>query len=209
LTHPDGDHVGALPEMLNEGMLSKVISPVDEALSPGYREFFSRAKSCGCEAGVGKTGERIDLSDEVWVEILCEGEKGIRNIADNRNMVMKVHWKGWKILVTGDLGMVGELDLIARGIDLTADIVLMGHHEWGFSGQHQFLEASGAEVVISSGASYPGYEMPRESWTRHLKEEGYHLFNQWETGSVIMDFSDEEVTIRAYLDDDRRVVLQR
>jgi ComEC/Rec2-related protein len=209
LTHPDGDHVGALPEMLNEGMLSKVISPVGEALSPGYREFFSLAKSCGCEAGVGKTGERIDLADEVWVEILCEGEKGIRNIADNRNMVMKVHWKGWKILVTGDLGMVGELDLIARGIDLTADIVLMGHHEWGFSGQHQFLEASGAEVVISSGASYPGYEMPRESWTRHLKEEGYHLFNQWETGSVIMDFSDEEATIRAYLDDDRRVVLQR
>jgi ComEC/Rec2-related protein len=209
LTHPDGDHVGALPEMLNEEMLKKVISPVGEALSPGYREFFARAQGRGCEARVGRVGERIDLEDGVWVEILSEGGAGIRNIADNRNMVMKVHWKGWKVLVTGDLGMVGELDLLKAGVDLSSDIVLMGHHEWGYSGQHQFLAATGARVVISSGASYPGYEMPRSDWSRHLQEEGYQLFNQWETGAVIMDFLEEEVVIQSFLDDEKRVVLQR
>ncbi len=209
LTHPDGDHVGALPSLLNDGMLKKVVSPVDQALSPRYREFFSLAGSAGCEAKVGNAGDRIELSDEVWVEILSEGEEGIRNIADNRNMVMKVHWQGWKILVTGDLGMVGELDLISSGVDLTADIVLMGQHEWGFSGQHQFLAATGTRVVISSGASYPGYEMPRPGWTAHLEDEGYQLFNQWETGAVMMDFSEEEVVIQSHLDDGKRVVLQR
>lgn len=209
LTHPDGDHVGGLPGFLNERMLDKVISPVDDALSPNYREFFSRARDSGCEVSVGEAGSRIELDDEVWVEILSEGGEGIRNIADNRNMVMKVHWQGWKILVTGDLGIVDELDLIAREVDLGADIVLMGHHEWGFSGQHQFLQATGAKVVISSGASYPRYEMPRESWVEQLDEEGYHLFNQWETGAVIMDFSKNEVSIQSYLDEEKRVVLQR
>lgn len=90
-----------------------------------------------------------------------------------------------------------------------ADIVLMGHHEWGFSGQHQFFEATGAKVIISSGASYPRYEISRESWVEHLSEEGYQFFNQRETGAVIMDFSVDEVSIRSYLDDEKRVVLQR
>ena len=209
VTHPDGDHVGSLPGMLNEGMLTKAISPVGEALSPGYRRFFELSKKSGCKVNVGKRGDRIDLDEEVWVEILCEGEEGIRNLADNRNMVMKVYWKGWRVLVTGDLGIVGELELINSGVDLSADIVLMGHHAWGFSGQHKFLEATGAQVVISSGASYPAYEMPRESWVDHLQKEGYHLFNQWEIGAVIMNFSDDEVSIQSYLDEEKRVVLQR
>lgn len=209
LTHPDGDHVGALPKMLDEGLLTQVISPVDKALSPKYREFFSQVKGSDCEVRLGRAGERIELAEQVWVEILSVGEKGIRNIADNRNMVMKVHWKGWKILVTGDLGMLAELDLIANGVDLSADIVLMGHHEWGYSGQHQFFKSTGAKVIISSGASYPEYEMPRESWVEHLREEGYDLFNQRETGAVIMNFSEEKVTIQSYLDDEKRVSLQR
>ena len=195
--------------MLDEGLLTQVISPVDKALSPKYREFFSQVKGSDCEVRLGRAGERIELAEQVWVEILSVGEKGIRNIADNRNMVMKVHWKGWKILVTGDLGMLAELDLIANGVDLSADIVLMGHHEWGYSGQHQFFKSTGAKVIISSGASYPEYEMPRESWVEHLREEGYDLFNQRETGAVIMNFSEEKVTIQSYLDDEKRVSLQR
>ena len=209
LTHPDGDHIGALPEMLNEGLLRQVVLPVNDALSPKYREFLAQVKGVDCEANLGRAGERIELAEQVWVEILSVGGKEIRNIADNRNMVIKVHWKNWKILVTGDLGMVDELDLMAKGVDLSADIILMGHHEWGFSGQHQFFEATGAKVIISTGASYPRHEMPRESWVRHLNEEGYYFFNQWKTGAVIMDFSVDEVSIQSYLDDEIRVVLQR
>ena len=209
LTHPDGGHVGALPKMLDEKMLKQVVSPVDEALSPKYREFSSHVKGSDCQVSVGEAGERIELDDQIWVEILSAGGKGLRNIADNRNMVMKVHWKGWKILVTGDLGMLGELNLITNGVDLSSDIVLMGHHAWGFSGQHQFLRATGAKVIISSGARYPEYEMPRERWVKHLREEGYHLFNQWETGAVVMNFSKEVVTIQSYLDEKKRVFLQR
>ncbi|MDA7532706.1 hypothetical protein N8521_04020, partial [Akkermansiaceae bacterium] len=59
------------------------------------------------------------------------------------------------------------------------------------------------------GASYPRYEIPRESWIEHLNKEGYHFFNQQETGAVIMEFSVDEVSIQSYLDDERRLLLQR
>jgi competence protein ComEC len=209
LTHPDGDHGGGLPMLLERGGLDKAVLPLEKALSPSYREFMSKAPERGCELVIGKTGERYELGEEVWVEILREGQPANRGIADNRIMVMKVHWKGWKVLVTGDLGIDDELKLIEDGADLSADVVLMGRHAWGVSGQHQFLKATGAKVVITSAGRFPPYEMPKDRWLKHVRSQGYHLFNQWESGAVIMDFEDDELRAWSFLQTENRVTLQR
>lgn len=209
VTHPDGDHVGGLPLLLGKGWLEKVILPMPQALSPSYREFVAGADGLGCKKVIGKTGDRFDLDNEVWVEILREGQSSSRGIADNRIMVMKVHWKGWKVLITGDLGINDELALIKDGTDLRADVVIMGRHAWGVSGQHQFLKATGAEVVITSAGKFPSYEMPKERWLKHVRSEGYYLFNQWESGAVIMDFDNDELRLRSFLQPDLKVTLQR
>lgn len=209
LTHPDGDHGGALPLLLDRGDLEKAVLPMEQALSPSYREFVSAAGEAGCVKVVAKTGERYDLDEDVWVEILREGQPSDRGIADNRIMVMKVHWHGWKVLVTGDLGIDDELSLLENGTDLSADVILMGRHEWGISGQYQFLRATGAKVVITSAARFPKYEMPTSRWIERVKANGYHLFNQWESGAVIMDFEEDEMRARSFLDPENKITLQR
>ncbi len=209
VTHPDGDHVGALPLILDRGDLNQAVLPMAQALSPSYREFVGKAEDRGCVKVVAKAGERYDLDDEVWVEILREGQSSARGVADNRIMVMKVHWKGWKVLVTGDLGIDDELALIEDGTDLSADVVLMGRHEWGVSGQYQFLKATGAKVVITSASRFPSYEMPTSRWVERVKSNGYHLFNQWETGAVIMDFEEDGMSLRSFLDPENQITLQR
>ena len=209
VTHPDGDHVGALPLILDRGGLGQAVLPMAQALSPSYREFVALAEDRGCRQIVARAGERFDLDDEVWVEILREGQSADRGVADNRIMVMKVHWKGWRVLVTGDLGINDELALIADGTDLSADVVLMGRHEWGVSGQFQFLKATGAKAVITSAARFPSYEMPSARWVKRVVSNGYQLFNQAETGAVIMDFEDDEMILRSFLKPQKEFVLQR
>jgi len=209
VTHPDGDHAGGLPQLLKRGGLEEAILPMPQARSPSYREFVARADDFGCQKILGTTGELYELEDRVWVEILREGQPSSRGIADNRIMVMKVHWKGWKVLITGDLGINDELALIEDGTDLSADVIVMGRHAWGVSGQHQFLEATGAKVVITSAGSFPSYEMPKERWLKHVRLEGYHLFNQWESGAVIMDFDEDELRLRSFLQPDDEITLQR
>lgn len=209
VSHPDGNHGGALPSLLQRGGLGRAVLPVEWALSPTYRKFLAQAEKQGCQVRFGETGDRFDLADEVRVEIVW-GEPWVeRGIADQRMMVMKVHWKGWKVLVTGDLGMTGELELLERGFDLKADVVWMGRHAWGVSGQHQFLQATGAEVVITSAAGIPAFERPPARWVGHVRAEGYELFHQGETGAVLMDFEDDELRVRSYLQPEREVVLQR
>lgn len=208
LTHPDGDHVGALPLLLENGNLKRAVLPVERALSPSYREFLTKAQD-QVELVTGEVGDRYELDDEVWVEILSVGSEEQSEMADHRMMVMKFYWKGWRILVTGDLGMIGELDLLKGGFDLSADVVLMGRHAWGVSGQHQFLKATGAKVVITSASRVPTFEMPPQRWVEHVRSQGYHLVNQWESGAVLMDFEDDELRVWSFLNEADKVVLQR
>jgi len=209
LTHPDGDHVGGLPSLLDRGGLESVILPVERALSPGYREFLEKAEGGGCEVLIGKKGEGYELGDEFRVEILRTASEYQQDLADHRIMVMKVFWKGWKVLVTGDLGINEELEMLADETDLSADVVLMGQHEWGVSGQYQFLEATGAKVVITSAGPLPEFEKPKERWVELLRSHDYHLFNQWESGAVMLDFAEDELRVWSFLQPDEEVVLQR
>ncbi len=209
VTHPDGDHVGALPGLLERGGLEKAILPMPQALSPTYREFVATAKGKGCEKVLAKTGEHFELDDDVFLEIVREGQPSERGIADNRVMVMRVHWKGWKVLVTGDLGIDDEQALVDAGVDLEADVVIMGQHAWGVSGQHQFLEATGAKIVITSAGELPEFHMPKERWIQRVKSQGYELFNQWESGSVMLDFGNDELRAWSFLNPDEEVILHR
>lgn len=209
VTHPDGDHAGGLPGLLESGGLKNVVLPVRKALSPTYREFLSNHSGKGCEVSFGRPGGGYELPDGVRVEILREGEEGVGGIADNRMMVMKVHWRGWRILVTGDLGMRGELDLLSQEADLSADVVWMGRHAWGVSGQHQFLAATGARAVIVSASAVTREERAPEHWLNDLGQEGYRVFHQAETGAVIMELTESELRISSYLQPENRFFLQR
>ncbi|YCM44003.1 ComEC/Rec2 family competence protein [Verrucomicrobiaceae bacterium 227] len=200
VSHPDGEHCGALPYLLNRGGIKRAILPVEKALSPSYREFLAGAEGAACEVEFGKTGAGYVLDEEVWVEVIREGPPADRGVADNRIMVVRVHWQGWKILVTSDLGMVDELALLERGVDLEADVVLMGRHEWGASGQKHFLDATGAKVVITSSGQYLPREMPKPDWMKRLRAAGYVLFNQAETGAVLMDFSEDSLVVKSFLE---------
>lgn len=209
VSHPDGDHCGALPDLLSRGGLERAILPSEDALSPSYREFLERAGTSGCEVEFGRVGGRYSLDDDVWVEVVREGLPSIRVIADNRMMVVRVHWKGWKILVTSDLGLEDELELLESGVDLSADVILMGRHEWGVSGQKQFLDATGARVVITSSAQNLPHEMPKPEWVKMVKNSGQALFNQAETGAVSLDFSEDLLVVKSFLDPDQTIELQR
>ena len=183
--------------------------PVREALSPSYRDFLKEAEKGACEVKFGEVGEAYLLDDNVRLEIIREGQPKSEGIADNRVMVTRVEWQGWKVLVASDLGFDDELSLLESGVDLTADIILMGRHDWGISGQRQFLDATGARVIVFSSSQYLPHERPKPEWVKMVKEAGYELFNQAETGAVLMDFNEDKLRVRSYLNPEMEVILQR
>ncbi|MDB4544434.1 ComEC/Rec2 family competence protein [Akkermansiaceae bacterium] len=209
LTHPDGDHVGGAHLLLDRGGLKRAILPTMNARSPGYLKFLSGAGSKGCELLIGGQSETYQLDSEVSLEIIREGQPEGRGIADNRIMVMRVQWKGWKVLIVGDLGVEDELALLDGGYDLKADVLLVGRHSHGNSLNLPFVRATGAKAVITSAANYPPFEKPPSQWLELVERAGIAVFNQADTGAVLMNFGEDELELRAFLDSEKFLLLTR
>ena len=209
LSHPDGNHVGGAHLLMQQGDLRNAIIPTMKAQSPSYRDFISGAEDHGCEILVGTRGERYQLGGDVWLEVIREGLSQDRGIADNRTMVMRVHWKGWRVLLLGDLGLEDELALLEGEYDLAADVILLGRHHHGNSINMPFLKATGAKAVITSAANYPPFEKPPQNWIQTMERNGIEIFNQAETGAVLMDFGENDLELRAFLEEEKKLILER
>ncbi|MDB4618568.1 hypothetical protein OAG53_02715, partial [Akkermansiaceae bacterium] len=107
------------------------------------------------------------------------------------------------------LGVEEERELIKSGVDLSADVLLIGQHVHTYSGSSEFLRATGANVVIKSAADFPSFQTPTKRWLKMCEEFGVEVFNQGETGAVLMDFSEEELVIRSFLQPNRVFHLRR
>ena len=141
-----------------------------------------------------EAGSRITLEPEIWIDVLAPSkrrEEEYRNLAKDDSdendscLVFLIHYKGLEILVTGDMGMEGEAELLERGMDLKTDILKIGHHGSKYSTSENFLRAAGPEVaVISVGANYFGH--PSERVIELLKKSSIIVGRTDEQGAVIV-----------------------
>lgn len=209
VTHPDGKHSGAINSFEQDFSPKQTFLPVIWSRSPSYRDYVGRGKLKARGITTANRRYLYHLSDEVSLRVIKDGDEELDTVGDSRGMALMVNWDGWNVLVMGDLGVEEERELIKSGVDLSADVLLIGQHVHTYSGSSEFLRATGANVVIKSAAGFPSFQTPTKRWLKMCEEFGVEVFNQGETGAVLMDFSEEELVIRSFLQSNRVFHLRR
>lgn len=208
-THPDGKHSGALNSFEEDFRPNRTILPVVWSRSPSYREFVGKEGFGYRGIEIAQDAERFVISDEVTLEVIREGAERLDTLSDSRGMAFKVHWHGWKVLVMGDLGVEEERALLEQNADVLADVILIGQHGRTYSGSIEFLQATGAKVVIKSAATFPSKELPTKRWLAACDEFGIEVFNQRDSGAVLLDFEKDRLCVKSYLEEDRLFILEK
>lgn len=144
-------------------------------------------------------GKKITLSEEVYVETLwplslAEGEFAEEN---KDCSVFMVHFKGWRVLVTGDLDSEGEAEMLrhyAESAALQADILKVGHHGSKTSTSAEFLQAVAPKVaVIQVGQNNYGH--PTAETLERLESFGLLILRNDMHGAVGIRFCGDELSI--------------
>jgi len=185
-SHPDAFHTGGLLEVQKRFGIKQVLAPVKWARSESYRGFMESFAEAESFITIGQRNNIYRISPESTIEILREGREKEDRLADDRGMVIRLNWKGWRFLFLGDL-------------DCQADVIIMGRHEYGYSGTRAFLDQVGAKAVIVSSANYPENERPPDRWRQSVRNTGCLLFCQDETGAVMISGDDKALTFKSFL----------
>ncbi len=133
LTHPDADHVGGLPAVIERYRVALVLDSIASADTPNARQWQEALARADCRPIIATAGMRMRLDDRrgVWADVLWPPSGLLPANEEDPNAlstVLRLEYGRTAILLTGDLEAEGEAALLAAGAALRADVLKVGHH---------------------------------------------------------------------------------
>ncbi len=201
-SHPDGDHLGGGAQVWETLPIRQVILPVERSRSPSFRAWRDEPPQARIRVMMLSQTPQIPLPDGALLEVVHLPEQRTQSAAaDERVAIFRLHWRGWKILLTSDAGMETELELVKSGKDLTADLIIAGRNRSDLSLSDPFLEAVKPRAIIASHAAFPVAEQLPSEAVNYWKSRGIQVVHQGESGGVTVRVDDAgELVLEGYVD---------
>ncbi|AXX28534.1 DNA internalization-related competence protein ComEC/Rec2 [Actinosynnema pretiosum subsp. pretiosum] len=173
LSHLHADHIGGLAEVLAEREVGAVA--VGPARVPGWAwaEVVARTRSAGVAVLELTTGQRLDWPG-LRLEVLGPraGPVEEANTAvNNASLVLRATTAAGRVLLTGDVELAAQAELLDEGVDLRADVLKVPHHG-ARATSPAFLDAVRPSVALVSVGAGNRYGHPSGALLDALARRG-------------------------------------
>lgn len=164
VTHQHSDHIGGIPEVLEEFDVDNIIMPrLTEAQTPTnstYTAFLKALKVTDARIISSKVGAYYALGDASF-EILGPVTNDAEDI-NSMSVVTKFTYGENTFVFTGDGESDEENEIIETGADLDCDVYKVGHHGSKTSSCKAFLDAVTPEICVISCGTDNDYGHPHD-----------------------------------------------
>jgi competence protein ComEC len=185
LSHPDDDHIGGIFNILStfqvDTFYDNGFSNFGSAIYPDYVQLVRKDLS---RYHILQAGSSLDFSD-VAIEVLNPLLPPTGN-SNNDSIVLRIMYGELDILLTGDLGHIGERRLVDTGTELGGRILKVGHHGENDACSRDFLNHVRPEVAIISVGSVNIYARPHPEVLSRLEKSGARVYRTDQDGTILI-----------------------
>jgi len=153
LSHLHADHIGGLTAVLADRSVGAVAIGSSHEPSWAWEEVRRQARAADVELVELTAGQRLEWPGLV-VEVL--GPRGKLVATEDANtaindssLVLRAHTAAGRVLLTGDIELAGQSDLLGGHVDVTAEVLKVPHHGSRFSAP-EFLAAVHPRIAVVS-----------------------------------------------------------
>jgi competence protein ComEC len=187
ISHPDGRHLGGGTQVWAAFPIRQVLFPVASARSPVYQTWVNQAPKAGIHTIAAAQVHTLPMPDSATLEVLhAPNPYNPADLADDRVAIYRLNWRGWKILFTSDAGVKTETILLDQARDISADVIIAGHHSRDLALSDAFLERVHPAAIIASNAAFPIAERLDPQQAAFWQASGIQVFDQAQTGAVTL-----------------------
>ncbi len=138
-THPHSDHIGGLDTVLSTLPVDTLIMPKATHTTKTYEDVLDIIAEKGLTITKPVVGGEYRLGSASFV-IIAPNSSSYEEL-NEYSIVIKLTHEDNSFLLTGDAGSLSEEEMLASGIDLSADLLKLGHHGSAYSSTERFLDA--------------------------------------------------------------------
>ncbi len=193
LTHPHPDHARGLLAALRLLPVDRVYVPRGAPRNPFLDELLDAAARGGVPVETLGAGDGFAAAG-VAFDVLHPGpETYPRSAENNGSLVLALRLGHRRVLLTGDVEAAAEEDLLARGADLSADVLKVPHHGSRTSTTPAFLERVSPRLALVGVGRRNRFGHPGPEVIERLAAAGARTFRTDLHGDVSLLFREGRI----------------
>lgn len=192
-THPDSDHIGGLDVILYKFEWDMVMMPDLEKDTRTYEDVVKVIQDKSRQITVPMAGETYSLGQAEFT-IVCPQKSDYGDNSNNYSIGIRLAFGENSFLFTGDAEEEAEQDMLASGMDLSADVFKAAHHGSDTANTEDFLNAIHPEAVVISCGEGNSYGHPRAAVLNELRQMGVTVYRTDEQGTIVAYSDGENIT---------------
>lgn len=195
-THPHSDHIGGLPEIINDFEVKKFMMPkVNDNLVPTskcYERLLLALKNKNILAENPFVSQTFDIGELNFKVLSPKNENNYEKL-NNFSIVLKMTYKDNSFLFTGDAETESENDMINTGLELSSDVLKIGHHGSKTSTSKAFLDRVNPTYAVICVAD-DRYNLPKKLILDRLTNKNIKIFRTDLDGTIVFASDGKNIT---------------
>lgn len=182
LTHPDADHIGGAPVIITKFEIAKVFVSNFEKDNSTYRKLIQALDDNNLKSSTPAVKSKYSLGTAEFTILAPNDTYETPN--DSSIALLLKNGKN-SFLFTGDAEATAEMDILANGIDISADVYKVGHHGSRSSTSQRFFKAVKPDYAVISCGEGNSYGHPHAETLNTLRTNGVAVYRTDEDGTII------------------------
>lgn len=197
-THPDADHIGGLPEVLERYEVGYVLEPGLNNTTDAWSAFVASTNNeieSGARVVHPRRSIRLALGGAAHADVLYPAGDvvGIKD-TNAGSVVMRLQYGDTAFMLTGDAPAEVEYEILRNVREVQSTVLKAGHHGSKTSSSEEFVSAVAPQYVVYSRGCDNRYGHPAAEVVDRFINYGVTALDTCEQGTVV--FQSDGTTLR-------------
>lgn len=184
-THPHADHIGGLDTIIESFEIVTLIMPPKVHTTATFEDVITAIENRDLSITMPKPGDTYALGSASFT-ILAPVKEDYGEELNNWSVGIRLMHGSNSIVMCGDAEGEAEKDICENGLDISADVLKLGHHGSRTSTSELFLQTVKPKYAIISCGKGNDYGHPHKETLEKMAAAGISVFRTDEQGTIIL-----------------------
>ena len=183
-THAHEDHIGSIDAVINKYDVGKILFSKHTTTTKTFENFISSVKKKGLKLNSPSVNDEFIFQNSKFV-VFAPNKSNYEEI-NNYSIVIKMIYNDTSYLFTGDAEVISEEEMLNNNLDLSADVLKIGHHGSKSSTSQKFLNKVNPKYAVISVGKDNDYGHPKQTTMDKLRNNNVTVYRTDELGTIVM-----------------------
>jgi len=172
VSHYHQDHLAGVVEAVDRYDTAVILDNPYRPVNALSAEWQSVIQSEGAKVVQASQGQEVRLGPEVTLDVLGPPAPlwaGTESDINNNSTVLRLRYRDFSMLLTGDLAQEGEYALVVQGAELHSTVLKVGHQGSATSSSQPFVDAVRPPLAVISVGAGNSYGHPADAALARLR----------------------------------------